>query len=84
MDGVGSAERIRVMEDGIAQQVAEIERLERSGQDTSNAAHQLTLLRHTLKEMRRQLGQRPVSELNTRQSDIAAALKFLSQKSRPR
>jgi hypothetical protein len=84
MDGVGSAERIRVMEDGIAQQVAEIERLERSGQDISNAAHQLTLLRHTLKEMRRQLGQRPVSELDTRQSDIAAALKFLSQKSRPR
>lgn len=84
MGGAGPAEYISVMESRIVQPIAEIERLERSGQDISNAVHQLTLLRHTLNKMRRQFAQLPVDELDAKRSDIAAALKFLSQKTKHR
>ena len=48
---------IRIMESRIEQQVAAIERLKQSGQDTAPAVHRLELLRRALEEMRIQLGQ---------------------------
>ena len=50
-------EHIRTMETRIEQQVAAIERLKQSGQDTAQAVQRLDLLQRALQEMRIQLGQ---------------------------
>jgi hypothetical protein len=48
---------LRMMESRIEQQVALIERLKQSGQDTTEAVRRLSLLQHAMGEMRIQLGQ---------------------------
>ena len=48
---------LRMMEVRIEQQIALIEQLKQSGEDTSEAARRLSLLQHALGEMRIQLGQ---------------------------
>jgi hypothetical protein len=68
-------EHIRTMESRIEQQTALIERLQQSGQDTSDAERRLGLLRHALEEMRIQLGQLSPTELDAKRADIGTALK---------
>ena len=46
-----------MMESRIEQQIALIERLKQSGQDTTEAVRRLSLLQHAFNEMRIQLGQ---------------------------
>lgn len=48
---------LRMMESRIEQQVALIERLRQSGQETTEAVRRLSLLQHAMGEMRIQLGQ---------------------------
>jgi predicted S18 family serine protease len=77
--GSGPGEHIRVMETRIAEQSAEIERLKLFGQDVSEAVNRLRLLRHALDEMRIQLGHLSLSEMDVKRSDVAVALRMLSQ-----
>lgn len=75
----GPGEHIRVMETRIAEQSAEVERLKLFGQDTSEAVNRLRLLRHALDEMRIQLGHLSLSALDAKRSEVAIALRMLSQ-----
>ncbi len=81
MSGIasGPGEHIWAMEARIAEQAAEIERLKLFGQDTSEAVRRLKLLRHALDEMRIQLAHLSLSEMDARRSDVAVALRLLSQ-----
>ena len=72
-------EHIRLMETRIEQQIATIEELRRSGQDTSAAINRLDLLRRALEEIRLHLGSLSPTELDAKRSVIAAALKVPSK-----
>jgi type I restriction-modification system DNA methylase subunit len=75
----GPGEHIRVMETRITEQSAEIERLRLHGQDTSEAVSRLSLLHHALHEMRIQLGHLSLNNMDAKRTDVAVALRMLSQ-----
>lgn len=64
---------VRTMAARVEQQIALLERLQQSGQDTSDAERRLELLRHALEEMRIQLGQLSPTERDAKRAGIGAA-----------
>lgn len=72
-------EHIRLMESRVEQQIALIEQLSQSGQDTLEALSRLNLLQRALHEMRIQLGHLSPTEKDSKR-DIAAALRMLSER----
>lgn len=68
-------EHIRRMETRIERQTATIGQINRSGQDTSQAVNRLNLLRRALEEMRLQLGQLSLSEMDRKRPE-SSALQF--------
>jgi hypothetical protein len=63
---------LRMMEIRIEQQVSSIQRLRQSGEETSAAERRLDLLRHAFDEMRIQLGQLALTELDEQRPAIGA------------
>jgi hypothetical protein len=72
-DSSPAFKHVRTMEARIEQQIVSIDRLQQSGQDTSDAERRLGLLRHALEEMRIQLGQLSPTERDAKRAGMGAA-----------
>jgi hypothetical protein len=77
-----AAQHVHVMETRIEKQRALIQQLEAEGADPAEQIRRLDLLVRTLEEMRIQLGCLSPTELDEKRSDMAIALRMLSEDGR--